>query len=120
MLTLTNTKTRNLKYLSHLLWEYSFYLRQELRNPMVYLTSLLIGLLVTWLMQTPSMIPLLVSWIVLIAANAIQQFKNSDIKTLLLLPAHREDPAFIMDLDGKVVLSAGKTDRLFQKESINV
>ena len=120
MLTLTNTKTRNLKYLSHLIWEYSFYLRQELRKPMVYLTALLIGLLVAWLMQTPSMIPLLVSWIVLIAANAIQQFKNSDIKTLLLLPAHREDQAFIMELNGKVVLSAGKTDRLFQKESINV
>ena len=119
MLTLMSTKTQNLKYLSHLIWEYSFYLRQELRNPMVYLTSLLIGFLVTWLMQTPSMIPLLVSWIVLIAANAIQQFKNSDIKTLLLLPAHREDPAFVMDLDGKVVLSAGKTDRLFQKESIS-
>ena len=119
MLTLTSTIIQKLKYLGHLIWEYSFYLRQELRNPMVYLTSLLIGLLVAWLMQTPSMIPLLVSWIVLIAANAIQQFKNSDIETLLLLPAHREDPAFIMDLDGKVVLAAGKTDRLFQRESIS-
>jgi len=37
---LANTTARKLKYLSHLLWEYSFYLRQELRNPTVYLTSL--------------------------------------------------------------------------------
>ena len=119
MPTVTSAKTHNLKYLGHLLWEYSFYLRQELRNPMVYLSSLSIGLLVTWLMQTPSMIPFLVSWVVLVVANAILKFRNSDIETLLLLPAHREDPAFIMDLEGKVVLSAGKTDRLFKKESIN-
>ena len=107
MLTLANTKTQKLRYLSHLLWEYSFYLRQELRNPTVYLTSLVIGLAITWLMYTLSIIPFLVSCIVLVAANAILQFRNRDIETLLLLPAHRDDPVFIMDLDGRVVLSAG-------------
>ena len=35
MPTVTNAKTQNLKNLGHLLWEYSFYLRQELRNPTV-------------------------------------------------------------------------------------
>ena len=48
MPTLANTKARKLKYLGHLLWEYSFYLHQELRNPTVYLTSLVIGLSVAW------------------------------------------------------------------------
>ncbi len=117
MQTITNTKTRKAKYLSHLLWEYTFYLRQEVRNPTVYLTSLLIGLLVTWLMHTHSVIPFMVSCIVLIAANAILQFRKQDIETLLMLPAQREDPAFIMDLGGHIVLSAGKTNRLFKKEA---
>jgi response regulator RpfG family c-di-GMP phosphodiesterase len=116
---LANTTARKLKYLSHLLWEYSFYLRQELRNPTVYLTSLTIGLSVAWLMHTLSVIPFLVSCIVLVAANAILQFRQQDIETLLMLPAQREDPAFIMDLGGHVVLSAGKTNRLLKKEAIN-
>ena len=119
MPTLANTTARKLKYLSHLLWEYSFYLRQELRNPTVYLTSLTIGLSVAWLMHTLSVIPFLVSCIVLIAANAILQFRKQDIETLLMLPAQREDPAFIMDLGGNVVLSAGKTNWLFKKEAFN-
>lgn len=115
---LAMNNAEKLKYLSHLLWEYSFYLRQELRNPTIYLTSLAIGFAVTWLMHTVSIIPFLVSCIFLISASAIQQFRNRDIETLLLLPAQREDPAFIMDLGGKVVLSAGKTNQLFEKESI--
>jgi HD-GYP domain-containing protein (c-di-GMP phosphodiesterase class II) len=119
MPTLANTKARKLKYLGHLLWEYSFYLRQELRNPTVYLTSLVIGLSVAWLMHTLSMIPFLVPSIVLVAANAIRQLRKRDIETLLLLPAQREDPAFIMDLGGNVVLSAGKTTGLFKKEAIS-
>jgi hypothetical protein len=119
MPTLANTKIQNFKHLSHLLWEYSFYIRQELRNPAIYLTSTAIGLLLLWLRNAPSIIPFLVAGLVLIASNAILQFRNRDTETLLQLPAQREDPAFIMDLGGNVVLSAGKTDRLFKKESIN-
>ena len=119
MPTLTNTKIHNFKHLSHLLWEYSFYVRQELRNPAIYLTSIAIGLLLLWLMNAPSIIPFLVAGLVLTASNAILRFRNRDIETLLQLPAQREDPAFIMDLGGNVVLSAGRTDRLFKKESIN-
>ncbi len=119
MPTLTNTKIHNFKHLSHLLWEYSFYVRQELRNPAIYLTSTAIGLLLLWLMNAPSIIPFLVAGLVLTASNAILRFRNRDVETLLQLPAQREDPAFIMDLAGNVVLSAGKTDRLFKKESIN-
>ena len=48
-----------------------------------------------------------------IADNAMPRLRNRDGDTLLLLlPGQREDPAFIMDLRGNVVLSAGKTEQL--------
>ena len=34
------------------------------------------------------------------------------------LPGQREDPAFIMDPDGNIMLAAGKTEQLFKKISI--
>lgn len=118
MPTPSNAKMQSLQHCGHLLWEYSFYIRQELRNPAIYLTSALIGLLAIWIMNAPSIIPFLVAGIVQIAANSILRFRNKNLESLLLLPGQLEDPAFIMDLDGNVVLSAGKTEQLFKKISI--
>ena len=118
MLTLACDTKQSLQQCGHLLWEYSFFVRQELRNPVIYLTSLLIGLLATWMMNTPSVIPFLVPFIVQTPAHAILRFRNRDADTLLQLPGQREDPAFIMDLDGNIMLAAGKTEQLFKKISI--
>jgi HD-GYP domain-containing protein (c-di-GMP phosphodiesterase class II) len=114
----STAKIQNLQHCGHLLWEYSFYVRQELRNPAIYLTSAVIGLLTVWMMNASSIIPFLVPCIVQIVANAILRFRNRDVDTLLLLPGQREDPAFIMDYRGNVVLSAGKTEQLFKKNAI--
>jgi HD-GYP domain-containing protein (c-di-GMP phosphodiesterase class II) len=114
----SNAKMQSLQHCGHLLWEYSYYVRQELRNPAIYLTSAVIGLPAVWMMNAPSMIPFLVPFIVQIAANAILRFRNRDVDTLLLLPGQREDPAFIMDHRGNVMMSAGKTEQLFKKNAI--
>ena len=118
MPTPSNAKIQSMQHCGHLLWEYSFYVRQELRSPVIYLTSAVIGLPVIWMMNAPSIIPFIVPFIVQIAANAILRFRNRDIDTLLLLPGQREDPAFIMDYSGNVVLSAGKTVQLFKINAI--
>jgi hypothetical protein len=89
-----------------------------LRNPVNYLTSAVIGLLAVWMMNVPSIIPFLVACIVQIVANAILRFRNRDVDTLLLLPGQREDPAFIMDHRGNVMMSAGKTEQLFKTNAI--
>jgi len=115
---LSNAKIQSLHHCGHLLWEYSFYVRRELRNPAIYLTSAVIGLPVVWLMSAPSIIPFIVPFIVQIAANAILRFRSRDVDTLLLLPGQREDPAFIMDHSGNVMMSAGKTEQLFKKSAI--
>ena len=93
MPTPSNAKIQNMQHCGHLLWEYSFYIRQELRNPAIYLTSALIGLLAIWMMNAPSIIPFLIPFIVQTAAHAILRFKNRDVDTLLQLPGQREDPA---------------------------
>jgi hypothetical protein len=118
MPTPSNAKIQSMQHCGHLLWEYSFYVRQALRNPVIYLTSALIGLLTIWMMNAPSIILFIVPFIVQIAANSILRFRNKNLETLLLLPGQREDPVFIMDLDGNVVLSAGKTEQLLKKISI--
>jgi len=69
-------------------------------------------------MNTSSMIPFLVPFIVQIAANAILRFRNRDVDTLLQLPGQREDPAFIMNHSGNVMISAGKTEQLFKINAI--
>ena len=115
----SNSKIQSVQHCGHLLWEYSFYVRRELRNPLIYLTSALIGLPAIWMMNAPSIIPFLLPFMVQLLANAILGFINRDVDTLLLLPGQREDPAFIMDHDGKVVISAGKTAELFKTNAIN-
>ncbi len=118
MPTPSNAKTQRLQHGGHLLSEYSFYVRQELRSPVIYLTSAVIGFAVIWMMNAPSIIPFIIPFVVQIAANTILRFRNREIDTLLLLPGQREDPAFIIDYSGSVLLSVGKTEQLFKKNSI--
>jgi len=44
MPTPSTAKIQSLQRGGHLLWEYSFYVLRELRNPLIYLTSAVIGL----------------------------------------------------------------------------
>ena len=118
MPTPSSAKIQGFQHCGHLLWEYSYYVRQEWRNPIIYLTSAVIGVLSIWMMNAPSLIPFLVPFMVQIAANAMLRFRNRDVDTLLLLPGQREDPAFIMDFSGNVVLSAGRTEQLFKINAI--
>ena len=118
MPTPANTMIKSFQNYSHTLWEYSYYLRQELRNPAIYLTSIVIGIPVIWIMNAPSIVPFIIPFAVQLAAHAILQFKNRDIKTLLLLPGQRQDPAFIMGRSGRIVISTGRTEQLFKKKDI--
>jgi HD-GYP domain-containing protein (c-di-GMP phosphodiesterase class II) len=111
----SNAPIKRLQHCTHFLWEYSFYVLQELKNPEIYLTSLLIGLLTIWTMNAPAIVAFLIPFGVQTFARGIYRFKNRDADNLLLLPGHREDPTFIMDLDGNIALSAGKTEQLFKK-----
>jgi hypothetical protein len=111
-------KINNLRHCGHLLWEYCFFVQQQLRNPLNYISSALIGLLVMWILDSFSIFALLVAFLVQTAVQAVLRFKNRDMETLLLLPGQREDPAFVMGLDGSIVLATGNTERLFKKNAI--
>jgi HD-GYP domain-containing protein (c-di-GMP phosphodiesterase class II) len=79
---------------------------------------MLIGLLVIWMMNRFSIYAFLIPFVVQTSAQAIVRLKNRDADTLLLLPGQREDPAFIMDPNGNIVTTTGKTEKLFKKKSI--
>jgi response regulator RpfG family c-di-GMP phosphodiesterase len=111
-------KIKNVQRCGHLLWEYSFYLRQELRNPLIFVSAALIGLPVIWIVDSFSIFAFLIPFIVQAAMQAVLRFKRRDADSLLQLPGQREDPAFIMDLDGHIVLTAGKTEQMLKKNSI--
>ena len=64
MPTPSNAKIQSMQHCGHLLWEYSYYVRQELCSPVIYLTSAMIGLPVIWMMNAPSIIPFIVPFIV--------------------------------------------------------
>lgn len=118
MTTLAKDKIQSLQHCGHLLWEYSFHIRREFRNPLIYLTSALIGLFFIWMMNAPSIIAFLMPFIVQTAVHAMLTFRSRDVDTLLMLPGQREDPAFIMDLKGSIVSASGKTEQLFKENSI--
>jgi len=81
MLTLACDRKQSLQQCGHLLWEYSFFVRQELRNPVIYLTSLLIGILATWMMNTPSIIPFLIPFDVSFSVSERLLISKRDIRT---------------------------------------
>ena len=114
----TNSRIQTLKRYYDLLWEYTFYVRCEVRNPTIYFTSLVTGLLIIWIMNAPSIVPFLIPFIAQAFTLALLRFRNKDIDSLLLLPGQRQDPAFITDLSGNILLSTGKTAQLFEKRRI--
>ena len=81
MLTLVCDRKQSLQQCGHLLWEYSFFFRQELRNPVIYLTSLLIGILAAWMMNTPSIIPFLIPFDVSFRVSERLLISKRDIRT---------------------------------------
>jgi hypothetical protein len=99
-------------------WECVFYLRDELKNIRNIWASAAIGGITIWLMKSPSLVPFIAAFSVLLLTNALARILKRDANSLLLLPGKRDDPAFIMDHKGCVVQAAGKTRQLFERKSI--
>lgn len=97
------------------------YIGQEFIKPFNYILALIVGLLINLtssgnpiLAITPYIVPVFVQAI----SKGVMRFKNRYMEKLLLLPKERDDPTFIMDGDGTIVISIGKTQKLFMDNSI--
>ena len=98
--------------------EYFYYLFRETYNKRTLFYTLVIGLGVSTFAQTFLWTAFGVPFLVLAVSRAVTNFRGRHIRMLLQLPSQREDPTFIMGLDGKVVLSTGKTRGLFERFAI--
>lgn len=97
---------------------YIGFIFKEVIDIKVYLTAGLIGTITCYLTANYSVIPYVVPLIVQILFRAHIKFRNRHLAALVELPAQTESPAFIMDMEGRIILSIGKTLELFNRYGI--
>lgn len=97
------------------------FIGQEFTKPFNYILAVVVGLLINITTSgnpiqaiTPYIVPVFVQAI----SKGFMRFKNRYMEKLLLLPKERDDPTFIMDNDGTIITSIGKTQKLFTENSI--
>jgi hypothetical protein len=93
----------------------------ELINPLTYLIAFLIGAAINtaqgngmFFSAVPYVIPLFVQAF----AKASIKFKGRDLELLCQLPGQRNDPAFVIDLKGRIIASQGNTKNFFKAHRI--
>jgi HD-GYP domain-containing protein (c-di-GMP phosphodiesterase class II) len=100
---------------------YFRYLGRELLQPVNYLIALGIGLLILTLQGSSpfaSVVPYLVPVFVQAFSKSYVKFTGRHKDMLLSLPGRRSDPAFLMEADGAILLSAGKTQEDFSRRGL--
>ena len=90
----------------------------ELKNPVIYISSLLVGVLISFLTGQFSVYSFIVPFFVQMITRCVITLKNEKMSFLLQLPAEKDDPVFIANNKMEIVLSTGKTERLFKKKKI--
>jgi response regulator RpfG family c-di-GMP phosphodiesterase len=110
-----------LNLMNQKLKQFILYLRfffKEALSIAVYLNAVIIGLIICYFTGHYSIVPFIVPCVVQIIARSSIKFKQRHINALIELPTQKEDPVFIMDLAGKIVLSTGRTKQLFDENGI--
>ncbi|MBK1650270.1 hypothetical protein [Rhabdochromatium marinum] len=97
---------------------YIDFLIKEIVNPQIYLNAFVVGSIICYLTANFSSVPYIVPLFVQVLARSSVKFRQRHQKALVELPAQTEDPAFIMDTQGTIILSIGKTLELFESQSI--
>jgi len=90
----------------------------ELKNPVIYISSLLMWLLISFLTAQFSVYSFIVPFFVQMITRCVITLKNEKMNFLLQLPAEKDDPVFIANKKMEIVLSTGKTERLFKEKRI--
>lgn len=96
-------------------------LLKEFIDYRIYLTALFIGGVINWTtMGNPfySLIPYLVPIFVQVFSRTMMKIQYQSREQLLLLPSMRKDPAFVMNKDGEILYSQGRTKDFLNKYDI--
>ncbi len=102
-------------------FEFKTYLKYAIKeaiNFQVYIIAAGIGAIICFLTSHYSVVPFVVPLFVQILVRSNAKFRHRHQNALVELPAQTQDPVFIMDMQGKIVLSIGKTLDLFKKHAI--
>ena len=101
---------------------YSQYLIKELISYANYINALFIGIIINFLSGNsfPGKIaPFVVPVIVQSLSKSAIRFRDRHKDRILQLPSEREDPVFIMNETGDIILSPGITEKVFKQYGIN-
>lgn len=85
---------------------------------MVYLNAVIIGLIIGFFSGAYTVVPFIVPCIVQIVARSSIKYKQRHKEALIELPGQKEDPVFIMGLNGQIILSIGRTKETFDTYGI--
>lgn len=94
---------------------------QELRRPTHYIVALAVGTLLTALSgldAATAVAPFIVPFLVSSIGRTVSRIAAAQKELLLELPAKRTSPAFVIDNDGVVEVSHGRTAELFSRLSV--
>lgn len=92
---------------------YLKYLSRELLSVWVYLNAVFVGAIICFFSGHYSFVPFVVPLFVQILVKSHLRYRNRNITALVELPAEIDDPVFILNQYGDILLSAGKTQQLF-------
>jgi len=100
---------------------YRFILKETI-NPQILFNTMLIGGSINWfaagnIFATP--MGFVIPFLVQVYSRASVKYKNRFQALLAMLPLERNDPAFVMDPSGKIVLAMGKTHDYFQSLGVS-
>ncbi len=101
--------------------EYTRYLVSELLSYINYINAVFIGMIINFFIGNgfpgklaPYIVPLIVQSI----SKSAVKFNHRHMQRLLQLPSEREDPVFIMNGKGDIILSTGLTLETFQSHDV--
>ncbi len=97
---------------------YLGYAYNEALNFSVYLNAGIVGTIICFFTSHYSIVPFIVPLFVQIIARSNVKYRHRHINALVELPAQIEDPAFIMNKQGDIILSTGKTQQVFENHEV--
>ncbi len=91
---------------------------KEATNIQVYASAAVIGSIICFFTHHYSAVPFIVPLLVQILVKSNVRFRSRHKDALIELPAQTEAPALIMDIQGNIVLSIGRTLEIFNQYAI--
>ena len=96
-------------------------LMKELLNPVIYIISLVVGLLINFLqsgMVFYSWVPFSVPVVVQILTRAWLSYRNRNNERLMSISSERDEPSFICDVKGNFLVTSGRPADYLKNEGI--